>query len=255
MNILIIEDEEHAVRQLRSLIEECIENPHIRAVIDNVEEAVGFLEANFSLDLIFLDIYLADSISFEIFQRINVDTPIIFTTAYDEYAIRAFDVNSIDYLLKPIRKEKLRKAMEKFHRLENRQNAVLDTEAVKKLTDLIRTPATYKQSFLLSYRDRLIPVHVRDFAWFEIKNDVVRGTTFDHRQFMMDETLQELEDQLNPSLFYRANRQFLVGFPSIIDIEHYFNGRLLLNINPEPDEKILVSKARAQEFKKWMSSR
>lgn len=255
MKILIIEDEEHAVRHLLRLIEECVDAPNIQSVIDNVEEAVEFLSGNPPLDLIFLDIYLADSISFEIFRQVHVDTPIIFTTAYDEYAIQAFDLNSIDYLLKPIRRENLEKALDKFHRLGNRQNLVLDAGAVRLLTDLIGGPASYKQSFLLSHRERLIPVATDDFAYFEIRNEVVRGVTFEHRQFLMDETLQELDDQLNPATFYRANRQFLVNYRTIVDIEHYFNGRLLLNLEPAPEEKVLISKARAGEFKEWMRSR
>lgn len=253
MKILIIEDEKHAVQQLQSLLSKCIGNPDIRGIIDNVEDAVSFLSSNPTLDLIFLDIYLADSISFEIFQRVQVDTPVIFTTAYDEYAIEAFDLNSIDYLLKPIREERLKKALDKFHRIENRHNLILDANSIKKITGLLEMESNYKQSFLISHRDRLVPVFADDFSYFEIKNEVVRGITLDNKQFLMDESLQELEDQLNPKKFYRANRQFLVNRRAIIDIEHYFNGRLLLNLQPAPDEKILISKARASEFKSWMN--
>lgn len=255
MKILIIEDETHAALELQRLLRQCISNPDIRGVIDNVEDAVSFLSSGPTLDLIFLDIYLADSVSFEIFQRVRVDIPVIFTTAYDEYAIEAFDLNSIDYLLKPIREDRLKKALDKFHRIENRRNLVLDANSIKSLTGLLGMESNYKQSFLISHRDKLIPVLANDFSYFEIKNEVVRGITLDNRQFLMDESLQELEDQLNPKKFYRANRQFLVNRRAIIDIEHYFNGRLLLNLQPAPNERILISKARASEFKSWMDIR
>ena len=252
MRILIIEDEHHAVKQLQALIRETIEDPEIIEVLDTVDGSISFLKQNPDLDLIFLDIYLADSISFEIFQEVQVDIPIIFTTAYDEYAMQAFDLNSIDYLLKPIRKVRFQKAMDKFHRLADRRKLVMDEETIKRILAGMNDQQSYREHFLLSHRDRLVPVSADEFAWFEIRNEVVRGMTTDLRQFIMDESLQELEEQLNPQQFYRANRQVIINRDAIKYIEPYFNGRLLVTLTHPPEEDIIISKARAGEFKLWM---
>jgi len=252
MKILIIEDEHHAVQQLKLLIRDSVDNPEIVKVLDTVDASISFLNQQPKPDLIFLDIYLADSISFEIFQEVQVDIPIIFTTAYDEYAIKAFELNSIDYLLKPIRKERFQKAMDKFHILEDRRNFVMDRRAIEKIMSTIQQDKSYRKHFLLSHRDRLIPVSADDFAWFEIRNEIVRGMTVEKRQFMIDESLQDLEEQLPPYKFYRANRQVLINRDAIVDIEPYFNGRLLVNVTPEPEEDVIISKARSGEFKRWM---
>jgi len=253
MKILIIEDEHHAVQQLKTLIRDTIDNPKIVEMLDTVDASISFLKQEPELDLIFLDIYLADSISFEIFQNVQVDIPIIFTTAYDEYAIQAFDLNSSDYLLKPIRKERFQKAMDKFHRLADRRSLVMDNRALEKIMQAIQQEKSHREHFLLSHRDRMVPVSAEEFAWFEIRNEVVRGMTADQRQFIMDESLQELEEQLDPQQFYRANRQVLINRDAIIDIEPYFNGRLLVNLKPAHEDDVIISKARAGKFKGWMN--
>jgi len=253
MKTLIIEDESHAVQQLKKILHACMEDLKIQKIIDNVEDAIAYLSGDPSLDLIFLDIYLADGISFEIFEHVRVDIPIIFTTAYDEYAIKAFELNSIDYLLKPIRKTQLQQALDKYHRLEQQRQLILQEDVIEQLRDFAELKATdYKKHFLLSHRDRLVPIAADDFAYFEIQNEIVRGITYENKHFLMDEALQELENMLNPSHFFRANRQFLVNRGAIIDVERYFNRRLLVNLEPSPNEDVLVSKARAGEFKRWI---
>jgi two-component system LytT family response regulator len=253
MKILVIEDEESAARQLMSLLNECIHQPEYLGIIDSVEDAIDCLRTQPPADLIFADIYLSDGASFEIFNTIPTDIPIIFTTAYDQYAIQAFEVNSIDYLLKPIRKEKLQKALEKYTRLQNRPGGVINERLLENIQRLMFTKEQYKQHFLVPYKDRLIPVTAHEFAWFEIKNGVVRGITFDQKHWLMEESLDKLTEILNPTEFYRANRQFLINRKAIKEIEHYFNGRFCLHLSPQPDEPVLVSKANAGKFRKWMT--
>ncbi len=254
MRIFIIEDEESAVGQLKSMIRQLVDKPVFEGVTDNIEDAVDFLSSGTPLDLIFLDIHLSDGLAFEIFKEVRVDVPVIFTTAYDEYAIRAFDLNSIDYLLKPIRKEKLEKALEKLQRIESRRQFVPDEAILQKITRMVGREGSYKRHFLVPHKDRLIPVSVDEIAWFEIKNGVVAGMKWDHRRLVMEEkSLEELAEILDPGQFYRANRQFLISRKSVQEIEYYFNSRLFLRLLPAPDEKVLISKARAGHFKDWMN--
>lgn len=235
MKILIIEDEESAARQLVSLLNECVDQPEYLGIIDTVEESIHRLQQQPAADLLFIDIYLSDGAAFDIFKVIRLDTPVIFTTAYDQYAIQAFDVNSIDYLLKPIRKEKLQNALEKYRRLQKP----------------IR-PVHYKQHFLVPYKEKLIPITANDFAFFEIQHGVVRGITFDKKHWLLDETLDQLAEVLHPEQFYRANRQFLINRKAIREVEFYFNGRFCIHLSPQPREPVLVSKAKAGQFKDWM---
>jgi two-component system LytT family response regulator len=218
-----------------------------------VEEAVAWLRTRPAVDVIFLDIHLADGSCFSIFQQCKMDIPVIFTTAYDQYAIQAFEVNSIDYLLKPIRKERLQQAMDKFQRLNNSNQVVITEQQLQLLTREITKANNFKRNFLIPYKDRLIPVQADDFAWFEIKGGVVRGITFDKKHFLLEESLDELAEVLSPETFYRANRQFLVSRKAIKEIEYYFNGRFCLHLLPNPDEPVLISKARAGKFRDWMA--
>lgn len=254
MKILIIEDEESAVEQLVNMLQQLVEHPEIVSVIDNIEEAVEYLSLQPAVDLIFLDIHLSDGLSFEIFKEVKVDIPVIFTTAYDQYAIQAFDVNSIGYLLKPIRKEKLQKALEKFHREESRHTFTIDSLVLEKITRMVSAGSNYRRNFLISFRDRLVPVAVDEIAWFELKEGVVVAAKFDNKRLTIDErSLDELVGQLDPALFYRVNRQYLVSRKAIREIEFYFNGRLVVKLSPPPNEKVLISKARANSFKVWMN--
>ncbi|AXY73290.1 DNA-binding response regulator [Paraflavitalea soli] len=256
MNILIIEDEDSAATQLTAMVAVHFEQVDFAPVIDNVEDARDFLAARPAIDLIFLDINLSDGLSFSIFKDMVIDTPIIFTTAYDQYAIQAFELNSIDYLLKPIRSEKLTQAIDKFKRLDSRQQMLPDLQSIEKVRMLINAAGTYKRNFLVPYKDKLIPLGVADIAWFELQHTLVRGMTHDKASYFMEEkSLEELGAILDPWEFYRANRQFLVSRKAIKEVQHYFNGRLYVHVLPAPPEKILISKAKAGHFKAWMRSR
>jgi two-component system LytT family response regulator len=254
MRILIIEDEERAAAQLQDMALEIIGGAVFAGTIDNIQDAIDFLASGPDIDLIFLDIHLSDGPSFEIFKEVKVDIPVIFTTAYDQYAIKAFDVNSIDYLLKPIRKEELQQAIEKFLRLEGKRQPAINEAVLETIMRMIGGTKKYKQNFLVPHKDRLVPVSTDEFAFFDIVGGVVTGTKFDKKQLQMEEkSLEELAEVLDPARFYRANRQYLVNRKAIREVEYYFNGRLFVRLFPEPNEKVLVSKARASHFKEWMN--
>ncbi|MGA0557516.1 LytR/AlgR family response regulator transcription factor [Larkinella sp. VNQ87] len=255
MRVLIIEDEAHAATQLMTLLRGLPHSIEFVGVIDNTEEAIAFLSTQPAIDLIFLDIYLADGISFSIFKQVQTDVPIIFTTAYDQYAIQAFEVNSLDYLLKPIRPEQLQRALEKYARLTDRRPASPDNRLLAELSQLIQGEKKYKRNFLIPFKDRLIPVTADEFAWFEVRYEVVRGMKFDQVSLVMEEkSLEELSNVLHPAQFYRANRQFLLNRKAIREVRYYFNGRLYLQVEPAPSEKILVSKSKVNQFRAWMNT-
>jgi two-component system LytT family response regulator len=249
--ILIIEDEQAAGQYLTQLIQKIDPKTEILDVLESVESAVNWLSNNLVPDLIFLDVQLGDGTCFQVFEQISIGCPVIFTTAHDEYALRAFKLNSIDYLLKPIRQEALKFSLDKYYQL-NEENAI---NKVKYLEELMHTQIlnrkSPRKSFLVPYRDKLIPLRDVDFAWLTIRNGVVVAALHDDRNFVIDKSLEELENQLDPTNFFRANRQFIISRQCIQEIELYFNGRLLLRTSPVSANQILISKERVPVFKKW----
>ena len=249
--ILIIEDEVPAGQYLTQLIQRIDPKAEILDVLESVELAVNWLITNPAPDLIFLDVQLGDGTCFQIFEQISIGCPVIFTTAHDEYAMRAFKLNSIDYLLKPIRQESLKFALDKYYQL-NEENAI---NKVKYLEELMYSQILHRKSprrsFLVPFRDKLIPLKDTDFAWLTIRNSVVVATLHDDRNFVVDKNLEELENQLDPTNFFRANRQFIIARECIREIELYFNGRLLVRTSPVSASQILISKERVPVFKKW----
>ena len=249
--ILIIEDEQPAGQYLTQLIQKIDPKTEILNVLESVQTAVEWLSTNPVPDLIFLDVQLGDGTCFQIFEQISIGCPVIFTTAHDEYAMRAFKLNSIDYLLKPIRQEALQFSLEKYYQL-NEENAI---SKVKYLEELMHTQIlnrkSPRRSFLVPYRDKLIPLKDSDFAWLTIKNGVVVATLHNDKNFVVDKSLEELENQLDTTNFFRANRQFIISRECISEIELYFNGRLLVRTAPSSSNQILISKERVPVFKKW----
>ena len=249
--ILIIEDEQPAGQYLMQLIQKIDPKTEILEILESVESAIEWLGNNPVPDLIFLDVQLGDGTCFQIFEEISIGCPVIFTTAHDEYALRAFKLNSIDYLLKPIRQESLKFSLDKYYQL-NEENAITK---VKYLEELMHTQILNRKnprkSFLVPYRDKLIPLRDMDFAWLTIRNSVVVATLHDDRNFVIDKSLEELENQLDTSNFFRANRQFIISRQCITEIELYFNGRLLIRTSPASPNQILISKERVPVFKKW----
>jgi len=248
LRIILIEDEHGAAQNLRAILAELQPAATVLAELDSVEESVAWIKANPAPDLGFFDIQLADGSSFDIFKQVAVDFPVIFTTAFDQYAIQAFKVNSIDYLLKPINKEALQSALKKY------EKQYLQPVQLKQMLALLQRaePPTFRQSFLVSFRDQLIPVPIQDCAYFSVENAQLFLYTSAGKRWALDHTLDQLEEQLNPQFFFRANRQFLVAKASITAIQVYFNGRLLLTLNPPIQEKVIISKARRPLFKQWI---
>jgi two-component system, LytTR family, response regulator LytT len=249
--ILIIEDEQPAGEYLTQLIQRTDPQAQILAVLESVEMAVNYLTVNPEPDLIFLDVQLGDGTCFEIFEEVSIACPVIFTTAHDEYALRAFKLNSVDYLLKPIRPEALRFSMDKYRQLNNEHTKTKSRELEALIHAQIITKRSPRRSFLVPFRDKLIPLKDVDFAWLTIRNSVVVATLHDDRNFVVDKSLEELENHLDTSNFFRANRQFIISRECIREIELYFNGRLLVRTSPNSTNQILISKERVPIFKKW----
>ncbi len=247
IKIVIIEDEPAAASQLKFLLQELGIKHQISVVIETVGEGIKWFTSNESPDLIFSDIQLADGISFEIYEQIQLQTPIIFTTAFDEYAIRAFKLNSIDYLLKPIDEDSLRFAVEKY---QNRQ--LVKQEILNELLkEQAFVPKNYRKSFLIKYRDKLLPIKTNEFAFFVIDNGLVFGQLHDGKKYIMDFKLEELENQLDPVDFIRANRQYILSRKSIVEIESYFNSRVNVKVHPAAAFPVIISKEKVTLFKKW----
>ena len=252
MKALIIEDEKAAVRNLKALL--CDEAPDIEiiAVLDSITESVEWFRANPMPELIFLDIHLADGSSFEIFEHVDITCPIIFTTAYDEYALRAFKVNSIDYLLKPIGQSDIRKAIGKLRQLK--AELPVKEPDYSSLINVLKRQESYKTHFLVPVKgDKLLPLSVDMILFFYIHEGNVKAVVTDGKEYTFTQTLDELSDCLNPNLFFRVNRQYLISRKAVQDIDLWFNGRLSVNLKVPVAEKILVSKVRVSEFKEWFT--
>ena len=247
MNIVIVEDEPAAVSQLKFLMQEIGVLHAIVAVIESVADGIKWFTSNPNPDLIFSDIQLADGISFEIYEQVQIKTPIIFTTAFDEYAIRAFKHNSVDYLLKPIDEDSLRFSIEKFQNQQLMQKERLN-ELIQKQVFM---PKAYRKSFLVKFRDKLLPIKTEEFAYFFIDNGLVYGQLYDGRKLVVDFKLEDLEGQLDPEEFTRANRQYILSRESIVEIESHFNSRVNVKVQPEASFPIIISKEKVTPFKRW----
>lgn len=250
MRVVIIEDEKAAAENLRFLLSEAEPSIHVDKVIDSISETVKYFSGNNAIDLAFFDIHLADGISFDIFNEVEIKTPIIFTTAYDEYAIRAFKVNSIDYLLKPIDEDELKEALQKYR--ATKQITPMDIQFQEMFRMLNSEKRSYKSTYLVRQRDTLIPLNVHDVAYFTIDTGIIKAVTTQNKEYLIDDKLEDIEAQLDPNEFFRANRQFIVHRRAIKNLRLYFNGKLILNVYPKPAEQIVVSKAKAPQLKKWL---
>jgi two-component system LytT family response regulator len=243
MKVIIVEDEISAANNMIALLQEIDSAISVQAIIQSVEKAVEWIKNNPSPELAFFDIQLTDSLSFDIFENIAVNFPVVFTTAFDSYTLKAFKVNSIDYLLKPINKDELISAINKH------KNLVVKVTIQNINSDFRQA---YKKTLLVKKYDGLIPVAVNDFAYFVIENGVVKGFGFKKERYAFDETLDKLEKQLSPSDFFRANRQFIVSRKAIEEAQNYHNRRFILKINPSPSELVVISKTKVSILKDWL---
>lgn len=251
MNILIIEDERPNAERLKRLILGIKPQANILSVLESVSESVEWLDSHEKPDLIMMDIKLSDGLSFEIFDKTQlVDVPIIFTTAYDEYAIKAFKQYSIDYLLKPVDKDELAMAFEKYDQLDIMVNKATNP-SIEKLLDEFR-PKNYRTRFLLSYRDGFKTVMVNDVLYFYSEQKITKARLTDGTDEIIPHTMDELEQQLAPKLFFRANRQFIICINAVEHVYNYFNNKLKVTMRKNTDVEIIVSRDKAPLLKNWM---
>ena len=242
MKALIIEDEKAAVRNLTAVLEQVAPDMEVIGILDSVADAIDWFAAR---------AMPADGSAFEIFEHADITCPIIFTTAYDEYALRAFKVNSIDYLLKPIGEEEVRAALAKLEHLHGKRP---DEPEFLQLIRTLKREDSYKTHFLVPVKgDKLIPLSVETVSYFYIAEGIVKAVAMDGKEYVLSQTLDELAECLNPISFFRANRQYLISKSAIKDIDLWFNNRLAINLRIATPERILVSKARVGEFKEWFA--
>lgn len=248
MRVVIIEDETAAAQNLSAILRKLFPDVEIVATIDTVVDSVDFFRSEPQLDLAFMDIHLADGSSFRIFDSVDITTPIIFTTAYDQYAIEAFKVNSIDYLLKPINEEEIKRAVEKWERLTSTERS----SYTSRIAEVAQTRPT-EQVFLVHFRDKIVPLHCQDIAFFHTFEERVTAYCHNGDKYQIDLTLEALQSKLSNDDFFRANRQFILSRKAVKDISIWFGSRLAANLVIDTPERVIIPKARVQEFKKWLT--
>ena len=251
MKALIIEDEVLAAQALQKLVTEVSPETEIIGVLQSIEESVAWFNEKPMPDLVFMDIHLADGSSFAIFEQVEITCPIIFTTAYDEYALKAFEVSSIDYLLKPINRNDLTRAMNKYQNFVSVKS--IDNKALLDVLQKLKTNINYKSCFLVPERDKLVPLATSNIAYFYIEDKMVKAISLDEHTYYMSQNLDDIMTQLNPDDFFRANRQFIVSRKAIKDLTIWFGNKLSVNLLVKIPEDIIISKAKVAEFKNWFS--
>lgn len=251
-NIVIIEDEAPALKRLIRLIETCRPNYQLIGTADSIESGIKLL-ASSKPDLIFMDIELADGRSFEIFNQLAVQAPVIFVTAYDEFAIQAFKANGIDYLLKPIDEIALAAAIDKFEKYFQTHASDLNKE-IQKFIQTFTPASTYKTRFLVKQGTRLISLAIDEIACFIAEDKLVYCKTFKGQKFVVDYSLEELMKQLSPRLFFHVNRQFIVHIKNIESVSTYFNGKLKVVLLSENQLDVFVSREKSAQLKAWLDA-
>ena len=253
--VVIIEDEAIAAQRLSHLLGEVSPESTVEQVLQSVEETVEWFSAHPFPDLVFMDIHLADGNAFRIFDKVSFPCPIIFTTAYDQYALQAFKVNSIDYLLKPIGKEDLQRALDKWAILSGNGNDTTGNQQLDALVKMFSQQSQrYPSYFLIPVKDKLVPLAVNEIACFYLEDKVSRALTYPGKTVVIGKPLDVIAEQLDPGLFFRANRQFVVAHKAIESISMWFGGKLNLSLSVKVPERILISKARVPEFKEWYTA-
>jgi two-component system LytT family response regulator len=252
MKTIIIEDELVAAQTLQITLREIDPQIEMLAVLQSIEESVEWFSLNPPPDLVFMDIHLADGSSFAIFDKVTISCPVIFTTAYDEYALKAFEVNSIDYLLKPISQKDLERALSKFKAFSSKP--YFDPNMLTALVASMKADAVrHKSNFLIPHKDKLIPLSIEKIAFIYAENKMISISTFDGEKYHLDTSLDELFKQLDTNRFFRANRQYIIAHKAIKEISLWFGSKLSVNLSVAVPEKIIVSKARVAEFKGWFT--
>ncbi|OLY91238.1 two component transcriptional regulator, LytTR family [Cnuella takakiae] len=252
MNILIVEDEELAQRKLQKTLGAVDASAKVVGITDSIQSTVGWLQNNPTVDLILMDIELADGQSFEVFNLVDVKAPVIFTTSYDEYALKAFKVNSVDYLLKPVQSEDLQVALDKYKKLAASRGGDVNIDSLVKQIQQQMQPREYRKRFLVKLAQKLVSVEVNEISYFYSDGRLNFFKTADNKKFVVDYTMDELEEMLDPDRFFRISRSFFVAIEAIEKMEDYFGNRLILSLKPSTEKEALVSREKVGEFKKWM---
>jgi two-component system response regulator LytT len=247
-NIVIIEDEKLNADRLKRLIREILPAVSIATVVESVSDSICWFENNGMPDVVMMDVRLSDGLSFDIFRKVSITCPVIFTTAYDEYAVQAFKHNGIDYLLKPIVPEELEAALNKAAK----STAVHDGKTIENLISLLR-PKEFRKRFLLPYRDGYKAILVQDVKYISVDYGLTHAFLYDSSEVPLPHTLEELEQQFDPQTFFRANRQYIINIDAVAEVRNYFNGKLKVFMKGT-DQEIIVSKGKALALKTWLDS-
>lgn len=250
MKTIIIEDETATVRNLKAILKNVAHEIDVVVTLDSVKKSVLWLSSNPHPDFIFMDIQLADGESFLIFNQVKIEAPVIFTTAYNEYALQAFKANGIDYLLKPLKQEELANAISKLKKFTN-----LDHNTYLKNLSQLVSQKSYINTLLIFYKDRIIPVDVETIAYFYSQNEKIQVRTFDGEPLPVDKSLNALMDTLCPEMFFRVNRQYIISRNAVKELNVWEGGRLSVILQISTQEQILISKEKVSEFKEWLQSK
>lgn len=252
MKILIIEDEPHNAQILSEIIVQLKPSSIILGIIESIEQAIKYFSNQNNIpDLIFADIQLADGLSFEIFSKIKIKCPIIFCTAYDQYTLQAFKTNGIEYILKPVKEEDIEGAFIKYETLK--ESLKPDNEIVNLLKQTFISPKeSYKTSILVHYKESFIPIVVSKIAFFVVENEILYIQTLDNQRYPVFKTMSEIESSIDPSLFFRINRQVLLNKNAIKEIQPYFNRKVIIKTDLKIQEQLIVSRLKVTEFLSWI---
>ena len=251
VKVLILEDEDAAASRLQKMINEILPEAEFLEIITSVKRGIEWFNANSLPDLIFADIQLSDGTSFDIFKKVEVKTPVIFTTAYDAHALNAFKLNSVDYLLKPVKKADLTAAIEKFKSV-HASGKKDESNNLQQLLQALQKSQQYKQRFVLRIGEHMKIVEVPDIAYFYTENKANFIVNKEGKRYLADNTLDQIESMLDPKMFFRINRQFIVSYPSIAEMFTYSKSRVLLKLNPPSKHDTIVSTERSAAFKAWL---
>jgi two-component system, LytTR family, response regulator LytT len=251
LKVAIIEDEKLTALDLADTLKKADSDIEIVNILPSVKKAIDYFKTGPEIDLIFSDIQLPDGLSFYIFRNVNLSAPVIFCTAYDQYALEAFDVNGIDYLLKPFSKASVSKALDKYHSLKYKLSA--SNNSYVKLIQLLGQHISPATSIIVHKGDKIIPVETKDIALFYVEDEYIIALTFDLKKYMISQSLEEIENICGSS-FFRANRQFLVNRKAIKDASHYFNRKIIIHLNIEYSGQILVGKLKTSLLLEWLAN-
>jgi DNA-binding LytR/AlgR family response regulator len=249
MKAIIIEDEKLSAEHLSNLLKRIDASIEIIAHYDSVKKSIYEFQKDIKADVLFVDIHLADGLSFEIFSKVHINTPIVFTTAYDEYAIKAFKLNSVDYLLKPIGLDDLQTAIEKLKKINNQQQISIIENIANAYQNLNKQ---YKNRFMVKMGDSIVSVKTDDILHFIAEDGITLMVTSNNKRYPIDYTLDQLEDVVSPDIFFRINRKVLISMNSIQKVSSYFNSRLKINSDILEEDSAIVSRDRVNDFKTWL---